>query len=287
MIELIASGWKDYELLDSGEGLRLERFNEQYIVRPDPNILWKKSSSDHRGWLNPTAEYTGKSKDDNWLEYQPVPKDWTISYKKARFALKLTPFRHVGIFPEQRGHWDWIEEVVSGFSGKHPKVLNLFAYTGASSVIAALSGGEVCHVDASKSSIMWAKDNAQLSGLPDTAIRWIVDDVLKFLRREVRRGSKYDLIIMDPPVFGRGPKGEIWRLEERVKELAELTAVLLSKQPLGVLVNFYATALYPQSIQRVFTSAYQNKGIELKLGSLVLEETLNKKTLPTGFFLRS
>ena len=193
----------------------------------------------------------------------------------------------MGLFPEQDGQWQWLQENIASFrlrNNRSPRVLNAFAYTGAASVVAALAGAEVCHLDASAGSVNWAKENAHLSGLPEDAIRWIVDDARKFLQREVRRSRQYDIILMDPPVFGRGPKGEVWRLENGLPELAYLVGRLLAPEPLGFWLNFYATALYPGSIQRLFERVVP---LPLKIDALQLEEKNNKKNFQTGFSLHS
>jgi 23S rRNA (cytosine1962-C5)-methyltransferase len=280
----IVQSWQDYELIDSGDGERLERFGPYRIARPDGNVLW--SRNEKAPWGQEDAHFIKGEKGQWDLRSPNLASGWKIQYKKATFRVAPTPFRHLGIFPEQSAHWDWLEEKVRS-AGSPVKVLNLFAYTGAASVIGALAGAKVTHVDASMGSVNWAKENAKLSGLPEDAIRWIVDDVPKFLAREIRRGSKYDLILLDPPVFGRGPKGEIWRLEEGIHGLIDQVRQLLSPESVGVLVNFYATALYPESIARVVSESLGAKGKDLQLGSLCLEENTTKKLLPTGFFLRS
>lgn len=285
MQEIIVPAWKDYELIDSGDGLRLERLGKYTLVRPDSNILWTKTKPDHPAWTNPDLRYTGRSHKGSWEGSTSLLEGWWISYGEMTLKVLPTQFGHIGVFPEQAGHWVWLDEVVHTLSDSKKKasVLNLFAYTGAASIVAAKAGATVCHVDASKASIYKAKENAAASDLPETAIRWIVEDALKFLRREVRRGNQYDIILMDPPVFGRGPKGEIWRLEAHIKELAELSRELLPKDG-KLLVNVYATSLYPQSILRVFSQA--RFADSLQAGSLLIEETISKKSLPTGFFLR-
>lgn len=293
MLKVIAPSFPDYKLLDSGDGKRLERFADKIIVRPDPNVLWPKSQPKHPGWTNPDALYQNQSSPKGWLCSPSLLEGWAFKYDEASFQVRPTPFRHMGIFPEQADNWIWLKNLINKRASSNPdkvkpKVLNLFAYTGAASILAALAGASVCHVDASKASIKWAKQNASLSGLSEEAIRWIVDDATKFLQREIRRGSRYDLIIMDPPVFGRGPKGEIWRLEERIAQLMSLTKELLSPSPLGVLLNFYATAIYPECIARVAQTEMAGVSLpQLELGSLNLEEECSKKLLCTGFFLRT
>jgi len=277
----------DYALLDSGEGRRLERFGKRLISRPDGNVLWSKTAPEK--WHNLAAEFKVGSSEKGW-EYtdKEAEEGWTIAWKNCRFLVKPTPFRHMGLFPEQAVNWEWLREKIVENPDRKVRVLNLFAYTGAASVVAAKAGAQVCHVDASVGSIKWAQDNARASNLSETAIRWIADDVLKFLRREVRRGNHYDVIMLDPPVFGRGPKGEIFRLEERLEELLQLCNQLLSEKPLGFLLNFYATALYPESVARLATSILNKKfNKSLELASLCIEEEASDNLLPTGFLLRS
>jgi 23S rRNA (cytosine1962-C5)-methyltransferase len=277
MVNDSTRGWSDYELLDSGDGQRLERFGAHTLARPDPTAIWKPTAVGR--WKMVDARFSR----DGW-EYhrQSLEAGWQIGWGKACFVVRPTPFRHVGLFPEQNLNWTWLQERLNGVTDAH--VLNLFAYTGAASVVAAQAGATVCHVDASKPSLRWAQENARLSGVG--RIRWIEEDAIKFMAREVRRGKTYDVITMDPPVFGRGPKGEIFRLEERLSELLALTAQLLSKRPLGFLLNFYATSLYPDAVLRLAQETLGDR-LELSLHSLNLLEKSNDKPLPTGFFLRS
>ena len=286
MPDLIASGWPEYELIDSGNGLRLERFSGHTVVRSDANVLWHPSRAGHPGWARPEFRFNPDSPDRWDGDQELLQGGWLLPYKDACFRVKPTPFRHMGLFPEQSPQWDLACAKVAAAGGK-PRVLNLFAYTGAASVLLAQAGAAVCHVDASKGSVMWAKENAHLSGLAEDAIRWIVDDVPKFLRREVRRGNRYDLILMDPPVFGRGPSGEIWRLEEQIGGLAELAGRLLSEKPLGFFLNFYATALYPESVLRVAEQGLAGRLGQLDLSSVGIRENASGKVLQTGFCLSS
>jgi len=276
----------DYTLLDSGDGRRLEQFGKRKLSRPDGNVLWPKTSP--KDWQSLAAEFIVDSQEKGWkYSEKEIENGWAIAWKNCRFLVRPTSFRHMGLFPEQAVNWEWLREKITAAPDRKVKVLNLFAYTGAASVVAAKAGAQVCHVDASAGSIKWAQDNARQSNLPETAIRWITDDVLKFLRREVRRGNHYDIILLDPPVFGRGPKGEIFRLEERLEELLQLSGELLSEKPLGFLLNFYATALYPESIARLAENILKKKFDHLELASLCIEEATSHKILPTGFLLRS
>jgi 23S rRNA (cytosine1962-C5)-methyltransferase len=288
MIQDITKSWNDYKLLATGDGQRLEQFGKVIVRRPDGNVIWPKKQGNEALWDSAQAIYHPYKETGEWQYADPkLTSGWTLPWNDCLFHVRPTPFRHLGLFPEQATQWKWLEETVSAHAKKKKsaKVLNLFGYTGAGSVVAAVAGAMVCHVDASPGSVQWAKENAALSNAPDTSIRWIVDDVLKFMQREVRRGNTYDVILMDPPVFGRGPKGEVWRLASGLLELATLSRQLLSAEPLGLLVNFYATPLYPQSAQRVFQEVFHDMS-KIELGSVHLEE-VGGALLPTGFFLKS
>jgi len=286
MIQLVASPWEGYELLATGDGKRLERFGQHTIVRPDPNVIWPIAKPISQAWSRPDAVFTNGK--DGWQASERLAAGWSLPYNRLRFIVRPTPFRHVGLFPEQSAHWEWLEQSIRRAKSTQPvRVLNLFGYTGAASVVAAAAGATVCHVDASRGMVQWGKENAAASGLSDTAIRWIVEDALKFMRREVRRGNKYDIILMDPPVFGRGPKGEIWRLEEQLSELIQVTGQLLSDTPRGLLLNWYATALYPESVVRLMDQHLGARFPKQEWGSLVLQESDGKNVLGTGFFYRS
>jgi 23S rRNA (cytosine1962-C5)-methyltransferase len=270
-----------YELLDSGNGLRLERFGQHTVVRPDPSVLWDPASPKHPAWINPDAQFTD-TENEKWRLRKPQLQDgWEVNLLDFRMLIKPTPFRHVGLFPEQAANWEWLQKVCRG--GK-AKVLNLFGYTGAASIAAAKAGALVTHVDSSKGTVYWASENAKRSKVEN--IRWIVDDVQKFVAREVRRGAKYDVIILDPPVFGRGAKGEIWRLEEDLPELLMTLNQLLSEKPAGFLLNFYATTLYPESMLRLTEQALKGM-IPVELQSLCLQETESGKLLQSGYSVRS
>ena len=268
-----------YELLASGNGRRIERFGSVVTDRPEPQALWKFSGMH----ANADAIFS----EGFWQAPEEVQKGWQVSFPQfgISLGLRLTPFRHVGLFPEQSENWQWLLSLIK----KKPQasVLNLFGYTGGASLVAAKAGAHVTHVDASAPSIRWAKENAALSGLPTDAIRWIEDDALKFMRREIRRGKTYDIILMDPPTFGRGPKGEIFRLEERVKELCALSRQLVSPTPVGFLFNAYATTLYPETLLRVAEGELHTVFPKLEVATLCLGEKNNNSLLPTGFFLRS
>ena len=251
-----ADGWTDYEVLDTSGGEKLERWGEYLLVRPDPQVIWNTERR-NPGWRKPNGIYhRSKSGGGEW-EFRNLPKQWTIQYPLGQqmltFHLKPFSFKHTGLFPEQAVNWEWFsglirKEVSAGRTAQsaHPvRVLNLFAYTGGATVAAAGAGAAVTHVDASKGMVQWAKENAASSGLSEAPIRWLVDDCRKFVEREIRRGNHYDGIIMDPPSYGRGPKGELWKIEDSLHELVQLTARLLSDRPLFYLLNSYTTGLAP------------------------------------------
>ncbi|MEG2774466.1 MAG: class I SAM-dependent methyltransferase [Acetivibrio sp.] len=239
----IADGWKDYEVIDCSKGEKLERWGEYKLVRPDPQVIWdtpKKNAS----WKKPNAHYHRSAMGGGEWEFFDLPKQWSITYKDLTFHLQPFNFKHTGLFPEQAANWDWFREKIKK-AGTPVKVLNLFAYTGGATCAAAKEGAAVTHVDASKGMVTWAKENAAASGLSEAPIRWIVDDCVKFVEREIRRGNKYHGIIMDPPSYGRGPKGEIWKIEDSIYPFIKLCAQLLSEDALFFLINSYTTGLQP------------------------------------------
>ena len=239
----IANGWKDYEVIDTSSGEKLERWGDYMLVRPDPQVIWKTDKK-HFGWKKWNGHYHRSSKGGGEWEFRNLPEEWTINYKELTFNLKPFSFKHTGLFPEQAANWDWFSLLIKE-ANREIKVLNLFAYTGGATVSAAKAGAKVTHVDAAKGMVAWAKENAASSGLSDAPIRYLVDDCVKFVEREIRRGNKYDGIIMDPPSYGRGPKGEIWKIEDSVFPFIELTSKLLSDNPLFFLINSYTTGLQP------------------------------------------
>ncbi len=239
----IANNWSDYAVLDCGGGEKVEKWGPHILVRPDPQAIWPKIETES-AWKHANAVYhRSKSGGGQW-EIRKLPAQWTISYRELTFHLKPMAFKHTGLFPEQAANWDFIMEKVRA-AGRPVSVLNLFAYTGGATLAAAAAGASVCHVDASKGMTQWARENAASSGLADKPIRWIVDDCKKFVQREIRRGRKYDAIIMDPPSYGRGPSGETWKIEEDVAGFVKLTMELLSDHPLFVLISSYSTGLAP------------------------------------------
>lgn len=277
----IADNWEDYELIDASDGERLERWGSYVLRRPDPQIIWKGADKEHR-WNNADAIYKRSSKGGGGWVKNELPESWNIGYKKLKFVLKPMGFKHTGLFPEQAANWDWFSELISK-SGRKIKVLNLFAYTGGATVAAALAGASVVHVDAAKGMVAQAKENAALSGLADAPIRYIVDDCKKFVEREIRRGNKYDAVIMDPPSYGRGPSGEVWKIEDSVDELITLTSSILSDDPLFFLVNSYTTGLSPAAMQYIIGLKVQNRfGGKLEAGELGLAVSSTSLAIPCG-----
>ncbi len=238
----IASDWKDYEVIDTAKGEKLERWGNYLLVRPDPQVIWETPVL-HKGWKKPNAHYHRSSKGGGEWEFFDLPKQWDITYKELTFHLQPFSFKHTGLFPEQAVNWDWFGQKIKSEKGRQIKVLNLFAYTGGATLAAAKAGAAVTHVDASKGMVTWAKENAAASGLGEAPIRYIVDDCVKFVERELRRGIRYDAIIMDPPSYGRGPKGEIWKMEDSIHPFLQLCVKLLSEEPLFFLLNSYTTGL--------------------------------------------
>ena len=241
----IADHWKDYGIIDTSQGEKLEHWGKYLLVRPDPQVIWN-TPRNLPGWKKPNAHYHRSARGGGEWEFFDLPEQWTIHCQKLNLTFNLKPFsfKHTGLFPEQAANWDWFSEKIH-HAGRPIKVLNLFAYTGGATLAAAQAGASVTHVDASKGMVAWAKENARSSGLEDRPIRWIVDDCMKFVEREIRRGNHYDAIIMDPPSYGRGPKGEIWKIEEAIHPLVASCAKLLSDQPLFFLINSYTTGLAP------------------------------------------
>ena len=251
----IADQWKDYEVLDTSRGEKLERWGSYRLIRPDPQVIWDTPRG--KKWDKVNGHYYRSAKGGGEWKFFDLPEEWMISYRDRKFMLKPFSFKHTGLFPEQAVNWDCfsalIQDAVS--SGRSVRVLNLFAYTGGATLAALAAGASVTHVDASKGMVTWARENAQLSGLADRPVRWLVDDCTKFVEREIRRGSRYDAIILDPPSYGRGPKGEIWKMEESIFPLLQLLAKLLSDHPLFVLLNSYTTGLQPAVLSYLLHTA--------------------------------
>lgn len=277
----IADKWKDYEVLDTSNGEKLERWGSYILVRPDPQVIWN-TPHNHPHWKKKNAHYHRSAKGGGEWEFIDLPKEWTIHYRELTFHLKPFSFKHTGLFPEQAANWDWFSEKIKK-ANRTVKVLNLFAYTGGATVSAAAAGAQVTHVDASKGMVAWAKENAASSNLANAPIRWLVDDCVKFVEREIRRGSKYDAIIMDPPSYGRGPKGEIWKIEDSIYPFIELCTQLLTDRPLFFLVNSYTTGLQPAVLSYMMHTAIVSKfGGHVSSAEIGLPVSGNGLVLPCG-----
>ena len=277
----LSDKWRDYELIDASGGEKLERWGSHILLRPDPQAIWSTERTDPR-WRRPEAAYRRSSAGGGAWEKNSLPPSWQIRYGALTFQVKPMNFKHTGLFPEQAANWDWAMEKIR--SAHRPiRVLNLFAYTGAATVACLAAGAEVCHVDAAKGMVAWARENAAASGVADRPVRWIVDDCAKFCQRELRRGKRYDAIIMDPPSYGRGPGGEVWRLEDDLWPFVTSVAPLLSDEPLFVLINSYTTGLAPSVLtyiaESVFTRRFGGRSDAQELG---LRATASGLVLPCG-----
>ena len=276
----IADQWKDYEVLDTSGGEKLERWGDYLLVRPDPQVIWN-TPKDLPGWRKMNGHYYRSSKGGGEWEFFNLPKQWEIAYKDLRFNLKPFSFKHTGLFPEQAVNWDWFSDKIKN-AGRPVKVLNLFAYTGGATLAAAAAGAAVTHVDASKGMVNWAKENAKSSGLEAAPIRWLVDDCMKFVEREIRRGNHYDGIIMDPPSYGRGPKGEIWKIEDSIYDFIKLCTHILSDAPLFFLVNSYTTGLAPAVLTYMLSTELKRFGGHVDSQEIGLPVTKTGLVLPCG-----
>ncbi|MEK7604261.1 MAG: class I SAM-dependent methyltransferase [Patescibacteria group bacterium] len=293
---LTARAWADYELLDSGDGMKLERFDSVTLARPETQALWKKNRPEL--WSDAHATFTFKDKKGSWATHKPVPESWGLTHGPLRFLARLTGFKHTGIFPEQEPNWVWVKEQVRvmkdlrGLSShvghpmsNMPSVLNLFGYTGIATLAAANAGAKVTHVDASKQSLDWAHENAKLSGIDEDQIRWILDDALSFVKREARRGAKYDGIILDPPAFGRGAKGEVWKIEEDFTPLLEVLKEIFSDKPGSFfLVNGYAAGYAPRAFAQAVESVFGS--VTGEYGELAIKEASSERVVPAGIYVR-
>ncbi len=305
--------WQDYKLIDSGDGEKLEQFGEFIISRPDPQILWQKSLNETE-WRKADAFFERSFEDKgNWQTRKRLPEEWPMHWRDLTFLAKLSPFKHTGIFPEQSAHWAWfrelLEERIQQSSAKEtaedagaaatsnntqrsqqpdsrPNILNLFAYTGGASIVAAKTGARITHVDASRASIGWAKKNQAASGLDERSIRWILDDVVTFMEREARRGTKYDGIIMDPPVYGHGPNGEIWDFKKSLPLLLDLCRQVLSDKPLFVLINAYAVSTSAITLGNLLEEMMAEKSGEVSIGELAIGQESSQRLLSTGIWAR-
>lgn len=284
---LIADDWKDYELIDTGNGERLERWGGYILRRPDPQVIWPPEK-DGQSWHDTDAHYRRSSRGGGKWEYlrRELPSRWTISYKDLKFYVRPTDFKHTGLFPEQAVNWKWIMNKIH-VAARPVKVINLFAYTGAATTAAAYAGAEVCHVDAAKGMVNWAKENLALSGLAGRPVRFITDDVIKFVKREKRRGRLYDAVIMDPPSYGRGPDGEVWKIEDELYPLIEECLNILSSEPIFFLVNSYTTGFSPTVLENILKMLMKKKfGGSVEAGEVGLPVTASGLSLPCGIYGR-
>ncbi len=308
---LITKKQKDYELLDSGNGEKLERYGQYILRRPDPEALWEKRK-DSISWDKADLQFVRNNNKTKWISKDGVSKNWNIEFGSLNFSIRPTSFKHTGLFPEQLSNWEWTEKIIkkasslNKFSGlktiededlNHKKllndsvakkisVLNLFGYTGGATLACARAGAEVCHVDGSKTAVEWARINAEISGLKDAPIRWIVDDVLVFLKREIKRGRKYDAIIMDPPSFGHGPKDELWKIEEHFLTLMKLCKEILSDDPVFIIINGYTAGYSSIAYENNLKDIMKDYKGEIEKGELVIEESGSDRLLPCGIFAR-
>lgn len=280
--DITIQGWKDYELIDSGEGRKLERFATVVTDRPDPQALWQKTSP--KEWLQTQAQFLWAEKGERWRLEKGVPEIWLLSYKDMKLELSCKGFKHVGIFPEHSHQWD--EILALGKKNKGLRMLNLFGYTGAASIAGALAGMEVTHIDASKTTIVKVKENMKLSHLPDSAIRTVCEDTLKYVKRLIQRGEQFEVIIMDPPAFGRGPKGEVWKIEESLSELLSLIPALLNSSARLVILNGYASGYSARTFGEMLGQALENKKGTISYGDLGIEQKNSSRILTTGIYAK-
>ncbi|MDE5964775.1 MAG: class I SAM-dependent methyltransferase [Eubacterium sp.] len=275
--------WKDYELIDCSCGEKLERWTREILIRPDPQVIWK-SEKEHRLWYQPSARYNrSRTGGGKWQVFKRMPDAWQVRYKDLTFNIKTMGFKHTGLFPEQAVNWDYTRKLIRESGRDEVKVLNLFAYTGAATVACLKEGASVVHVDASKGMTQWAKENAKLSGVDGEDVRWIVDDCMKFVQREIRRGNRYDIVILDPPSYGRGPKGEIWHLEDSIYDFVKLVSQVLSDNPIMVLLNSYTTGLSASVMKYILDDVItKEKGGKVEADEIGLPVTSNSQVLPCG-----
>ena len=273
----VATEWKDYELIDCASGEKLERWNRQILIRPDPQVIWKTQRA-HRLWAQPSAKYfRSRSGGGEWKVYTRMPGTWQIRYKDLTFNIKTMGFKHTGIFPEQAVNWDYTRELIRNRLPEEVKVLNLFAYTGAATVACLKEGASVVHVDASKGMTNWAKENAKASGVDGGNVRWIVDDCIKFVQREIKRSNKYDIVILDPPSYGRGPRGEVWHIEDAIYDFVALIEQVLSSNPVAVILNSYTTGLSPSVMKYIL-----DETITKKRGGIAVADEIGLPVTQTG-----
>lgn len=285
MTILTTSGWSDYTLIDSGNGRKLERFGKYILVRPDPQIIWQPRLSKNE-WDTADATFERIREDKGrWVFKKEIPTSWEMSWNELTFLVKLSPFKHTGVFPEQMLQWQWMQEKITQ-ANRPTNILNIFAYTGLASLALASAGARVTHVDASRPAISWARENQLASNLQDKPIRWILDDALKFCEREIKRGNKYDGIIMDPPVYGHGPTGQIWKFNEHFPILLSMCSKLLSNHALFVVVNAYAITASSLMLENVLQDRLPIQQSNIDVGELALQESSSGRLLSTGLFAR-
>lgn len=274
--------WEDYELIDCSEGERLERWKDIILIRPDPQVIWKTRKK-HPLWKKANARYVrSNSGGGKWETFTRIPAEWNIDYRDLTFHIKTMGFKHTGLFPEQAVNWDYMTDLIKN-AGRPVKVLNLFAYTGGATIACLKAGAHVTHVDASKGMVQWARENAELSNVSDKPVRWLVDDCIKFVQREIRRGNKYDIIIMDPPSYGRGPGGEIWKLEDEVYNFVSLCSEIVSDDAIAMFINSYTTGLAPSVMQYILGSIMVPKfGGNVSSDEIGIPVTSSKMVLPCG-----
>ena len=285
---LIVQKSQDYELIDSGNGEKLERFGKFVLSRPDPQALWEKGLG-KEAWSKADAVYAKDDEKAGWKYRGKIDDKWSIDFAGIKFFIKPTPFKHVGIFPEQASNWQWLEQIIKNIKGEQPEVLNLFGYTGGASLISAKSGAKVVHIDSSKSAIAWGRDNAEASGLADKPIRWILEDARTFVEREIKRERKYDGIIMDPPAFGHGPDNEVWKIEQDFIELVNNCFKILKDKPSFFLINGYSAGYSALAYENLLKPLLDKFGGEIEIGELAIKENKDEKTarlLPCGIFSR-
>lgn len=278
-----STDWKDYELIDCSGGEKLERWAREILIRPDPQVIWK-SEKENRLWYQPSARYNrSRTGGGKWQVFRRMPDAWQVRYKDLTFNIKTMGFKHTGLFPEQAVNWDYTRKLIHESGREEVRVLNLFAYTGAATVACLKEGASVVHVDASKGMTQWAKENAKLSGVDGEDVRWIVDDCMKFVQREIRRGNRYDIVILDPPSYGRGPKGEIWHLEDSIYDFVKLVSQVLSDEPIMVLLNSYTTGLSASVMKYILDDVItKEKGGKVEADEIGLPVTSNGQVLPCG-----
>ena len=285
---LVTPGWDDYQLIDSGAGAKLERFGPYTFARPEPQALWQPALTE-KAWASADAVFQGASSDEQesgkWQFRHPIDEQWPMRYQQLRFWAQATPFRHLGVFPEQASHWDWMSEQIAEVR-RPVRVLNLFGYTGLSTLAAARAGASVTHVDASKKTIAWARENQTLSGLSDKPIRWLIDDAMKFVQREARRHVTYDGLIIDPPKFGRGPRGEVWKLHESLPALLSACRTIMSDSPLFIVLTAYAIRVSALSLYYALEEMMSGYGGSIQVGEMGIVEGSANRVLSTAIFAR-